>query len=240
MHIFEPMGDKAILIKFEQKISSEISAKIRQLTASIEASQNPAVIETIPSYAAVCVIYEPLIMNYDTIKTFLSSLLANVAGNDLLNGVVFEIPVLYNHETGPDLGFISGHSGLCVEEIIKIHTAPEYLIYMLGFAPGFPYLGGMDERIAAPRLKVPRQKIVPGSVGIAGNQTGMYPIESPGGWQLIGRTPIKLYDPERTPPVYYQAGDYIKYKAIDASEFEHLQELVAGNAYEVKSWPKSK
>jgi len=234
------MGDKAILIKFEQKISSEISAKIRQLTASIEAIQNPAIIEIIPSYAAVCVIYEPLIMNYDTIKTFLSSLLADIAGNRLISGVVFEIPVLYNHEAGPDLGFISKHSGFCVEEIIKIHTAPEYLIYMLGFAPGFPYLGGMDERIAAPRLKVPRQKIVPGSVGIAGSQTGMYPIESPGGWQLIGRTPIKLYDPERTPPVYYQTGDYIKYKAIDVSEYEHIQKLVDGNAYEVKSWRKLK
>ena len=237
---FKPMGDRGILIEFEQIISEDTSAKIRKLTTNIENSKNPAIIELIPAYASVCVIYNPCIANYDALKEFLSSFLIKSSDNDITSATVFEIPVLYNHETGPDLSFVSEHCGLCVDEIVSIHTSREYLIYMLGFAPGFPYLGGMDERIAAPRLKVPRKKITPGSVGIAGSQTGMYPIESPGGWQLIGQTPVKLYNPQRTPAVYYNAGDYIKYRAIDASEFEHIQELVKSNTYEVKSWEKSR
>ena len=236
---FKPMGDRAILINFEQKISPEISSKIRVFTKKLEAQSNPAIIEIIPAYATVCVVYEPRIMDYSAVKNFLSPLLEDTGDSDSVNAKVFEIPVLYNRERGPDLDFVSQHSGLSIQEIISIHTSSEYLIYMLGFAPGFPYLGGMDERIATPRLKVPRQKIVPGSVGIAGAQTGMYPIESPGGWQLIGQTPVRLYDPLRTPPVYYNAGDYIKYRAIDEDEFRNIEELVKNGKYEVSSWLKS-
>lgn len=238
MYDFRPMGDRGILIHFEQKISPDISAKIRRFMSKLDEAENEAVIEVLPAYATVCVVYNPLITGYEAMKEALNGLLEGSEADEQLSANVFEIPVLYNKETGPDLDFVSGHSGLSCEEIINIHTSREYLIYMLGFAPGFPYLVGMDERIAAPRLKVPRQKIVPGSVGIAGSQTGMYPIESPGGWQLIGRTPLKLYDPHRNPPVYYNAGDYIKYKAIDQSEFEYISELEKAGKYEVKSWAK--
>ena len=238
MHDFKPMGDKGILIQFEQKISPDISAKIRRLVSRIDEAKNPAVIEVLPAYATVCLVYDPLTMNYEAAKIFLSELLNDQTADEALSSKVFEIPVLYSKETGPDLDFVSQHSGLGIDEIVSIHTSAEYLIYMLGFAPGFPYLGGMDERIAAPRLKVPRQKIIPGSVGIAGSQTGMYPIESPGGWQLIGRTPVKLYDPHRSPPVYYSAGDYIKYRAIDEDEFKHIQEEEKAGRYEVKTWLK--
>jgi len=238
MHEFRPMGDRGILIHFEQKISPDISLKIRRFMSKLDGAKNESVIEALPAYATVCVVYNPLIMSYDAMKGFLSRLLEGGQEEEALNATVFEIPVLYNQETGPDMGFVSEHSGLSPDEIISIHTSREYLIYMLGFAPGFPYLGGMDERIAAPRLKVPRQKIVPGSVGIAGSQTGMYPIESPGGWQLIGRTPVKLYDPLRNPPVYYSTGDYIKYRPIDEAEFEYISELEKYGKYEVKSWVK--
>jgi len=233
------MGDRGILIHFEQKISPDISAKIRRFMSKLDEAKNEAVIEVLPAYATVCIVYNPLIMRYEAIKGFLGGLLEDSQGGESLNAAVFEIPVLYNEETGPDMGFVSEYSRLSPDEIVQIHTSGEYLIYMLGFAPGFPYLGGMDERIAAPRLKVPRQKIVPGSVGIAGSQTGMYPIESPGGWQLIGRTPLKLYDPHRNPPVYYNAGDYIKYRPIDEAEFMHILALEKTGKYEVKSWAKS-
>jgi len=235
---FKPAGDKAVLIEFEQIISEETSARIRHITSNIENSKNPAVIEIIPAYASICVTYDPCMTDYDAFTEFLSSFLIKSSDNDFASATVFEIPVLYNHETGPDLRFVSEHCKLLVDEIISIHTSSEYLIYMLGFAPGFPYLGGMDERISTPRLKVPRTKIKAGSVGIAGSQTGMYPLESPGGWQLIGQTPIKLYDPNRTPAVYYSAGDYIKYRAIDTSEFENIQKSVRSGTYEVKSWEK--
>jgi len=236
MHDFRPVGDKGILIHFEQKISPDISAQIRQLMSKLDELKNPAVIEVLPAYATLCVIYDPLIMDYEGCKNLLSSLLEDKQSGESVSAKVFEIPVLYSKETGPDLEFVSEHSGLKIDEIISIHTASEYLIYMLGFAPGFPYLGGMDERIAAPRLKVPRQKIIPGSVGIAGSQTGMYPIESPGGWQLIGRTPVTLYDPHRNPPVYYNAGDYVKYKAIDEAEFNDILDSEKNGRYEVKTW----
>jgi len=232
------MGESGVLIHFEQKISPATSAKIRRFISKLDELKHPAVIEVLPAYATVCIVYEPLLTDYAALKSFLSEILDNSGNDEAKSANVFEIPVLYNKETGPDLDFVAEHSGLSVHEIISIHTATEYLIYMLGFAPGFPYLGGMDERIAAPRLKVPRQKIVPGSVGIAGSQTGMYPLESPGGWQLIGQTPVKLYDPHRNPPVYYNAGDYIKYRAINENEFKDIHELEKTGRYEVKTWLK--
>jgi len=239
MYDFKPMGDRGILISFEQVISPETALKIQQFISKVEAERSPSVVEIIPAYATVCVIYDPFLMDYGAMEDYLSAFLDGYDDNRPVSANVFEIPVLYNKTTGPDLSFISERSGLSVDEIIAIHTSCEYLIYMLGFVPGFPYLGGMDERIAAPRLKVPRQKIVPGSVGIAGAQTGMYPIESPGGWQLIGQTPVKLYDPLRTPPVHYSAGDYIKHTAIDEAEFSRIQELEKNGGYEVKTWLKS-
>ena len=123
---------------------------------------------------------------------------------------VYEIPVCYGGEYGPDLENIAEHAGLSVEEVIKIHSSRDYLIYMLGFLPGFCYLGGLDERIHTPRLANPRIKISAGSVGIGGSQTGIYPLDSPGGWQLMGMTPVKTYDPEREVPILVEAGDYIR------------------------------
>ena len=119
------------------------------------------------------------------------------------------------------------------EEVIKIHSGTDYLVYMMGFMPGFTYLGGLDERIATPRLKSPRLKIEPGSVGNAANQTGMYPLESPGGWQLIGRTPLKLFDDTKEPPVFIQAGDYIRYVSIDQKEYDRIKDEVEKDTYKV-------
>lgn len=124
---------------------------------------------------------------------------------------------------GIDIKNVASYNNLTVDEVIKIHTSREYLIYMLGFTPGFPYLGGMDERIATPRLEVPRTKIYGGSVGIAGSQTGVYPIDSPGGWQIIGRTPLKLYDENREEQILLRAGDFIKFVPITLDEFIEIE-----------------
>ena len=131
---------------------------------------------------------------------------------------------------GPDLEFVAQHAGKTPEEVVDIHTSADYLIYMLGFTPGFAYLGGMSGEIAAPRLETPRVKIPAGSVGIAGSQTGVYPIDSPGGWQLIGRTPVRMYDPEREPPILPQAGQYIRFYPIDRAEFDRISALGSGYA----------
>ena len=132
---------------------------------------------------------------------------------------------------GPDLPFVARHCGLSPDEVIRIHSAAEYLVYMLGFTPGFPYLGGMDERIATPRLEKPRTRIPAGSVGIAGTQTGAYPLDTPGGWQLIGRTPVKLYDPDREQPILLRAGQFVKFTPIDDKAYAEIAAAVQSGAY---------
>jgi len=147
---------------------------------------------------------------------------ALAAGGD---GVVPEgkrvtLPVLYQ---GPDLGFVAEHHRLSVEEVIALHSTPEYLVYMIGFAPGFPYLGGLPEQLATPRLEKPRLSVPRGSVGIGGSQTGVYSVESPGGWRLIGRTPVSLYDPKGQPPALLEAGDRLRFRPVSAAEYAELE-----------------
>jgi KipI family sensor histidine kinase inhibitor len=142
-----------------------------------------------------------------------------------------EIPTLYGGEFGPDLGDVAEHNGISDAEVIKIHSGADYLVYMMGFLPGFPYLGGMSERIATPRLKTPRSAIPAGSVAIAERQTGIYPVESPGGWRIIGRTPISLFDPSREPPVEIEPGDYLRFVQVDESEYADVQSRIWSGTY---------
>lgn len=225
-------GDRAIIMEFGDEISKKINAKIRSTIATIEGKID-GVVELIPTYRSITVVYDPIKIGYleliNKLKEFENS--ASVEGEETINLV--EIPTLYGAEYGPDMDFVKSHSGMTEEEVIKIHTGTDYLVYMLGFAPGFTYLGGLDERIATPRLKSPRLKISAGSVGIAGSQTGMYPSDSPGGWQLIGRTPVKLYDPEAEPPVFIQAGDYVRYISIDQEEYDKIKKQVEEGSYKV-------
>ena len=146
---------------------------------------------------------------------------------------VFEIPVCYGGEFGPDIATIAEHAGLSEQEVIELHSSRDYLIYMLGFLPGFCYLGGLDERIFTPRLASPRLKIDAGSVGIGGSQTGIYPLDSPGGWQLMGKTPVKTYDPDREVPILFEAGNYIRFVPVSEEEFYRIKELVDKNEYQV-------
>lgn len=146
----------------------------------------------------------------------------------------FNIPVCYGGEFGEDIAFVASHAGLTEQEVIDIHTGRDYLIFMLGFLPGFAYLGDMDKRLHTPRLSNPRTSIPAGSVGIGGEQTGIYPLASPGGWQLIGRTPVKPYDPTRADPILYRAGDYIRFFAVDEQEYRRIEELVSRNEYECR------
>ena len=145
---------------------------------------------------------------------------------------IFEIPVCYGGEYGPDLQNIADLAGLTPEEVIKIHSSEDYLIYMLGFLPGFSYLGGLDERIHTPRLANPRIRIPAGSVGIGGSQTGIYPLDSPGGWQLLGMTPVKTYDPGREVPILFEAGDYIRFVPVTEEEYLKIKKQVDEGAYQ--------
>ena len=225
-------GDSSVCVEFGNEISPDINRKIRAFKIAVEKSGIPGIVETVPTYRSLLVHYKPEVIGYKAITEKFKSLMGTLDNIEIPPPTVIEIPVLYGGEMGPDIENVASHNGKTVEEVIKIHTSQEYLIYMIGFIAGFPYLGGMSREIAAPRLKSPRVKIEGGSVGIAGEQTGIYPVASPGGWQLIGRTPLKLYDAEREKPVLLEAGQYIKFRAVDEAEYEAIEKQVEAGTYQ--------
>lgn len=228
-----PAGDKAIVMEFGNEISKEINAKIRSVVRFLEEKHIDGIDEVLPTYRSILIVYDPIKKEYDEIVKILDDLGNKTSLGEKEEIRIVEIPTLYGGEFGPDINFVAEHNKITVDEVIKFHTGTDYLVYMLGFTPGFTYLGGMSDRIAAPRLSSPRKKIPAGSVGIAGSQTGMYPSETPGGWQLIGRTPLKLYDPLKEPPVLLNAGDYVRYVSITEEEYTEIQKQVEQDSYKV-------
>ena len=231
-------GDTSVCVEFGNEISEPINAQIRAFNIALSNSDIPGIVETVPTYRSLMVHYDPEVIRCAPLMDELKGLLSQLDKIVIPPSEVLEIPVLYGGEMGPDLPFVAEHAGKTEEEVIKIHTSTEYLIYMLGFTPGFTYLGGMSDEIATPRLKTPRVKIPAGAVGIAGSQTGVYPIESPGGWQLIGRTPVRMYDSGRETPILPQAGQYIKFYAIDQAEYDKIAAQEAAEGYTVKRHPR--
>ena len=225
-------GDSSILLQFGNTIDPAINRKIAATVQLMREQHINGVTDVIPAFCSLLINYDPRVISYEQIKGRMEALVKiDVTAGDTRKRV-FEIPVCYGGEYGPDIRNIADHAGMSVEEVIQIHTSRDYLIYMLGFLPGFTYLGGLDERIHTPRLANPRIRIPAGSVGIGGSQTGIYPMDSPGGWQLMGMTPVKTYDPDREVPILVEAGDYIRFVAIDEDEFHRIKELVDKNEYQ--------
>lgn len=220
---FLSSGDSAVTLEFSREISEEVNAKIRYLAEKISSVGKEGIVECIPTFCSITVFFNPAVLSRKKLIKFLASLVGEYKPEGAGEGRVFKIPVCYDGEYAPDMQDMTEILGLTKEEIIEIHTSRDYLIYMIGFLPGFPYLGGMDERIEAPRLDSPRTSIPAGSVGIGGKQTGIYPLASPGGWRLIGRTPLKVYDPEREEPIFYRAGDRIRFYPITEEEFLKIE-----------------
>ena len=175
--------------------------------------------ESVPTFCSITVYFDPFVISRGRLEKKVMKAISSYREESVGKKRVFLIPVCYDGEFAPDMEDVCAITGLTRDEVIRIHTSVDYLIYMLGFLPGFPYLGGMDKRIEAPRLDTPRTVIPAGAVGIGGKQTGIYPLASPGGWRLIGRTPVKVYDSERETPILYQAGDYIRFYPITEEEY---------------------
>lgn len=223
-----PVGDRAISIDFGQVIDPKINRHIRQTIERIKALQLEGIIELVPTYCALLVEYDAMLYSYSEICKIIEPTLEEGMTNTTNELVtVVEVPTVYGGEFGPDLSFVASHNHLSEDEVISIHSGTDYLVYMLGFIPGFTYLGGMDPRIATPRLSSPRTLIPAGSVGIAGEQTGTYPSDSPGGWQIIGRTPVTMYDMSKAQAALLKAGDYVRYVPIDETEFHRIKALGA-------------
>ena len=221
-----PVGDRAISIDFGQVIDPTINRHIRQTIERIKELQLDGIIELVPTYCALLVEYDAMLYSYSEICNIIEPTLEEGMTNTTNELVtVVEVPTVYGGEFGPDLSFVASHNHLSEDEVISIHSGTDYLVYMLGFIPGFTYLGGMDLRIATPRLSSPRTLIPAGSVGIAGEQTGTYPSDSPGGWQIIGRTPVTMYDMSKAQAALLKAGDYVRYVPIDESEFHRIKTL---------------
>lgn len=235
--VISPLGDSALVITFGDSIQYDIHKQIKTCKDSIELDPFLGFIECVPAFTNLTIFYNPLevvaavkkkpkkefVSPFAVVASIIQKKLENEQTEKELAHRTVSIPVCYGGEYGPDLEYVARHHNLTPEEVISIHSEGEYLAYMIGFAPGFPFLGGLSEKIATPRRSSPRTSIPAGSVGIAGMQTGVYPISTPGGWQLIGQTPIKLFLPEQNPPSLLQAGDIVKFEPISKEEYQELQ-----------------
>lgn len=214
-------------MEFGNGIDPGINSKIRAMAHRLGEDLPLGVDEIIPTYCSLILIYDPMITAPDTLIPQLVLLNANLDNHGHVEPDIVELPVCYHASLGPDLAHVARVNDLTPEAVVKIHTTDLYPIYMIGFTPGFPYLGGLSEKIHTPRLSSPRTRVPAGSVGIANNQTGIYPIESPGGWQLIGQCPIKLFDPLGENPILLKAGDVLKFTAISLDEFHKIKEAAS-------------
>jgi len=215
-----PAGDSAILIELGAEIDVAINDSVYALVEQIKRANLRGVSEFIPTYRSLLVNYDPLVTSFRVLFEQLTVILENqVVGEKIVfNPVVIELPVVYGGEAGPDIQNVADHAGLTIEQVVDIHSSVDYRVYMIGFAPGFPYLGGLDSRIATPRLKTPRVLIPAGSVGIAESQTGVYPNESPGGWQIIGRTATRLFDISSDTPSKITPGSRVRFVSVTSHE----------------------
>lgn len=226
-------GEHGLVVEFGNVISPEINGLVQQLTRQLNSSAITGIIEVVPTYRSATVYFDPLVINRQTLAQIITQLLGDMQPHDQnqLNPRVVRVPVCYGGVFGPDLEFVARYASLSTQEVIALHTSKPYLVYMLGFTPGFPYLGGMSDRIAVPRQEKPRQKIPAGSVGIGGYQTGIYPIESPGEWWLIGRTPLKAFNPQSQNPFLVSAGDYLHFSDITIDEYFKIRRAVDEGTY---------
>jgi inhibitor of KinA len=227
---FGALGDRAVMVTLGDAIDEGTHARVRAACARITQLAHPAITELVPAYASVAVHYDPLRATaagdarapHDVIVDDLRAALGDVRSTRADSAAAHDVPVCYGGEFGPDLDDVARQHGLTPDEVVARHAGREYLVYMVGFVPGFAYLGGLAPELATPRRPEPRTHVPAGAVGIGGSQTGVYPMVSPGGWNLIGRTPVPMFDPTREPATLLAMGDRVRFRAIDRSTFDAI------------------
>ncbi len=222
----EVAGENSLILYFGDTTAPEISAQVQQASKKLTAALGDFIIDQVTSYASLLLIFDPLRIDQLEVRRIIAATLntestTKTDANEVQSNIV-ELPVYYSEESGPELSLISVSSGLSIEEVIALHQSLTYRVYAIGFAPGFAFLGQVDERIAAPRLSTPRLKVPRGAVGIADRQTAIYPDVSPGGWNLIGLCPTRMFDPDSTPHMPVSVGDEVRFKGISKDEFHAL------------------
>jgi KipI family sensor histidine kinase inhibitor len=212
------MGDRGLLVELGDEINRQINQKVRALFIGIKGHDLKGIKELVPGYRSLMVVYDPLGGSLSSLKSQIMDIWGTVDEAQLPSPRIVEIPVVYGDEFGPDLEWVASYLKMTPEEVIRLHTQPTYQVYMIGFMPGYPYMGEVVDSLVTPRRETPRTHVMQGSVGIAQKQTGIYPVTSPGGWQIIGRTPIRLFDPQKNPPSFLEMGDRVNFYAITAKE----------------------
>ena len=218
--IFYLMGDRGLLIEFGDEISREINEKVRRMALAVRAQVKKGIVEVVPTYRSLLAIYNPVLLPIEDLKKRLRRIEKGLQQAFLSEPRLTRIPAVYGGIYGPDLEEVARYHQISPEKVIQLHCSKPYLIYMIGFMPGYPYMGELPEELVTPRLKTPRLVVPKGSVAIAQRQTGIYSMESPGGWQILGRTPVELFDPGRDPPALLQMGDLVQFYPISEKEFE--------------------
>ncbi|WP_116365239.1 5-oxoprolinase subunit PxpB [Parahaliea mediterranea] len=212
-------GEAALMLYLGDETSPAVSARVQAAAQAVEAALGDDLVDLVPSYASLLIIYNPLTTDHFSVGRRVRSAVGGLDTGNAGEGREVRLPVYYHPEAGEDLEALAQRAGLGVDEVIAIHSATEYRVYAIGFAPGFAYLGQVDERIAAPRLATPRQRVPRGAVAIADRQTAVYPAVSPGGWNLIGRCPTRMFDPAAEPTMPVAVGDRVRFEPIDRSRF---------------------
>jgi KipI family sensor histidine kinase inhibitor len=226
-----PAGDQALSVELGDDISVEVNTRVRALDFLLQEKAIPGITEMVPSFRALLVYYDPRVVDYDRLTRTLEELGSQADRVVLPLPRAVEMPCCYDPELGLDLLAGAERLGLAPEELVRLHAGARYHLYFLGFTPGLPYIGGVPERIQLPRLQTPRVKVSPGSVGLGGAQCCIYSVESPGGYWILGRTPLRLYDPEAPDPILLRGGDQVTFRPIDRQEFDKLEAEVAARAY---------
>ncbi len=230
----QAVGDSAVKIQAAGEVTEYMNAQIRSICNKLEQASISGVIEWVPAYNSVTIYYQPIDISFQRITKKLQEMLTNLSIRTTSSVRTVHVPVCYGEKYGPDLEYVAAYNRLTPDDVVAIHQKPAYLIYMIGFLPGFPYLGGLDKQIATPRRKEPRPSIVKGSVGIAQEQTGVYPVSSPGGWNIIGRSPLQLFNPyNKQAPFLFKNGDRIQFYAISENDYSYIFNLVEAGDFNV-------